>query len=189
MIILLSRHGESEYNVQNRIGGDPDLSSKGIVYSEKLSNFVEKNKWFPKKIFRSKKKRSIQTSSKIDCWTCDKYSYTELNEINAGIAENLTFEEFSKNYPEEQNKRNLNKLEYKYPGGESYLDLISRTSNLCKYILEKNEDVFIISHQAITRVLLYHFLNYDINKIPHIEVPLHKIIMIKDGVMSFIDPE
>ena len=30
--IYLSRHGESQFNTQDRVGGDSDLSEKGIKY-------------------------------------------------------------------------------------------------------------------------------------------------------------
>ena len=34
--IYLSRHGESEYNVEDRIGGNSELSSKGKEYIPNL---------------------------------------------------------------------------------------------------------------------------------------------------------
>ncbi|XP_055832132.1 6-phosphofructo-2-kinase/fructose-2,6-bisphosphatase isoform X5 [Solanum dulcamara] len=40
--ILLTRHGESLYNVRGRIGGDTAISETGEVYAKKLANFVEK---------------------------------------------------------------------------------------------------------------------------------------------------
>lgn len=35
-IIYLSRHGESAYNSENRIGGNPNLSAKGVKYAKAL---------------------------------------------------------------------------------------------------------------------------------------------------------
>ena len=40
--IWLTRHGESEYNVENRIGGDPSLTTYGKAYGKSLSNFISK---------------------------------------------------------------------------------------------------------------------------------------------------
>ena len=36
--IYICRHGESEFNVQGRIGGDPELSSQGKKVNSKLWN-------------------------------------------------------------------------------------------------------------------------------------------------------
>lgn len=38
--IWLTRHGESEYNVQNRIGGDPSLTLNGRGYAKALTRFI-----------------------------------------------------------------------------------------------------------------------------------------------------
>ena len=37
--IYVSRHGESEYNVQDRIGGDSPLSPRGELYAKALGRF------------------------------------------------------------------------------------------------------------------------------------------------------
>jgi len=37
--IYVSRHGESEYNVEDRIGGDSALSSRGELYAKALGRF------------------------------------------------------------------------------------------------------------------------------------------------------
>lgn len=38
--MLLTRHGQSEYNQQDRIGGDSDLSSEGRKYLCQLERLV-----------------------------------------------------------------------------------------------------------------------------------------------------
>ncbi len=40
--IYLSRHGESLYNTENRIGGDSDLSHKGLKYAKALPKILPK---------------------------------------------------------------------------------------------------------------------------------------------------
>ena len=49
-----------------------------------------------------------------------------LNEIDAGICEEMTYDEIRKNFPIDFAARENNKLSYRYPRGESYEDLISR---------------------------------------------------------------
>ena len=38
--IFLSRHGESEYNVEDRIGGDSNLTPRGQLYARALGTYM-----------------------------------------------------------------------------------------------------------------------------------------------------
>jgi 6-phosphofructo-2-kinase len=40
-IIWLTRHGESMFNIDNRVGGDPELTPKGTAYSLALASFFK----------------------------------------------------------------------------------------------------------------------------------------------------
>lgn len=39
--IYLTRHGESEHNLSGILGGDSDLSPRGLEYAKKLGQFVQ----------------------------------------------------------------------------------------------------------------------------------------------------
>ncbi len=39
--IYFSRHGQSIYNTEDRVGGDCDLSEKGYKYASKLNEFMQ----------------------------------------------------------------------------------------------------------------------------------------------------
>ena len=188
MIIYLSRHGESEYNLEKKLGGDSNLSENGKLYSKKLEEYITNNtNIIQKKCITSTKKRTIQTSNYLKNHMIIE-NLECLDEINAGIAENMTYNEFKNTYPDEYEKRKLNKLIYKYPDGESYIDLMLRTKQFCDKTIENKENILIISHQAITRALLYHFCKIDILKVPELEIPLHKILVITDGKYEIITP-
>jgi broad specificity phosphatase PhoE len=188
MIILLSRHGESEYNIENKIGGDSSLSENGIKYAKNLYEFCKNNdKIIPKTCIISTKKRTIETSNYLKNYMNSIDQYEELDEIDAGIAETLTYEEFESYFPIENKKRKENKLSYRYPQGESYIDLIKRTEKISEVILNKNKNVFIIAHRAVIRTLIYHFTKCDINTVPNIDIPLHKVLVLNNGNISLID--
>jgi broad specificity phosphatase PhoE len=187
MRILLTRHGESQYNIEDRIGGNPTLTEKGEQYANRLSCFCERNVWFPRECVTSTKVRAIQTargvSAHMDCTS----QQSELDEINAGIAEDMTYKEFSEIFPRESERRATDKLSYRYPGGESYEDLIIRTKPFADQILWDGKDVLIVCHRAIIRVLLYHFTDAEKRCIPHIEIPLHQLISINDGIVTHVE--
>ncbi|XVF20329.1 hypothetical protein REPUB_Repub11eG0188900 [Reevesia pubescens] len=124
--ILLTRHGESRDNVRGRIGGDSVLSDNGEIYMKKLANFVEKRLKSERaaSIWTSTLQRTILTASPIVGFP--KIQWRALDEINAGVCDGMTYEEIKKNMPEEYESRKKDKLRYRYPRGESYLDVIQR---------------------------------------------------------------
>ncbi|XP_055832131.1 6-phosphofructo-2-kinase/fructose-2,6-bisphosphatase isoform X4 [Solanum dulcamara] len=99
--ILLTRHGESLYNVRGRIGGDTAISETGEVYAKKLANFVEKRMKNEKaaSIWTSTLQRTILTASPIAGFP--KIQWRALDEINSGVCDGMTYEEIKRNMPEE----------------------------------------------------------------------------------------
>jgi predicted kinase len=68
--VYITRHGESMFNVEDKIGGDPDLSPMGKQYAEELVKFVENCPDLPKEslcVWSSTMKRARQTSKSIKC--------------------------------------------------------------------------------------------------------------------------
>lgn len=108
----------------------------------------------------------------------------DLNEINAGICESLTYEEIQSTYPSEFAWRDQDKLKYRYPNGESYLDLLQRVDGVVQTLL-LNTDVLVVSHQAVLRCILSYFKGTPIGRIPYINVPLHTLILVKSFGYDF----
>ena len=75
------------------------------------------------RVWTSWLKRTIQTAAGIEA---PQERWKALNEIDAGSCEELTYEEIADKFPEEFAARDMNKLTYRYPGGESYEDLVAR---------------------------------------------------------------
>ena len=76
---------------------------------------------------------------------------------------------------------------YRYPRGESYRDLVLRIEPLLLEI-EREEDLLIVSHQAVARCLLAYFKNIpqnDLSKeLPYLEVPLHTVLKVVPGIFE-----
>jgi len=172
--IYLTRHGESNYNVSNRIGGDSDLTGRGEHYSMALAYFFNDQTLPGLRVWTSWLKRTIQTALHIDA---PQERWKALNEIDAGEMENLTYEEIEANFPEEFKARDLNKLTYRYPGGESYQDLVARLEPVMME-LERQGNVLLVAHQAVLRCILGYFLDKRIEDLPYIKVPLHTLIKL-----------
>jgi 6-phosphofructo-2-kinase/fructose-2,6-biphosphatase 2 len=44
--------------------------------------------------------------------------------------------------------------------------------------LERQEDILIVSHQAVLRCIYGYFMNIDRDKLPYINIPLHTVIQL-----------
>uniref|UniRef100_A0A5F9DLK0 6-phosphofructo-2-kinase/fructose-2,6-biphosphatase 3 n=1 Tax=Oryctolagus cuniculus TaxID=9986 RepID=A0A5F9DLK0_RABIT len=172
--IYLCRHGENEYNLQGKIGGDSGLSSRGKKFANALSKFVEEQNLKDLRVWTSQLKSTIQTAEAL------KLPYEQwkaLNEIDAGVCEELTYEEIKDTYPEEYALREQDKYYYRYPTGESYQDLVQRLEPVIME-LERQENVLVICHQAVLRCLLAYFLDKSAEEMPYLKCPLHTVLKL-----------
>ncbi|KAF5298915.1 hypothetical protein FQR65_LT09568 [Abscondita terminalis] len=172
--IYLTRHGESEQNLEGRIGGDSNLSARGKQYGAVLSKFIKEQQIEGLRVWTSWLKRTIETVSDIPA---PQERWKALNEIDAGICEEMTYEEIKEKYPEDFTARDCNKFAYRYPRGESYEDLVARLEPVIME-LERQENVLVVSHQAVLRCLLAYFLDKSADELPYLQVPLHTIIKL-----------
>lgn len=69
---FLTRHGQSEYNVSGKIGGDSGLSGDGLAYAHALADFVDEKvikdcdgNPIPGRLWTSSLQRTIQTAQFI----------------------------------------------------------------------------------------------------------------------------
>ncbi|MBW1803180.1 MAG: histidine phosphatase family protein, partial [Deltaproteobacteria bacterium] len=124
--LYLIRHGETYFNLENRIGGDSDLTAHGLGQAGALAEFFEK-KTIPI-IFTSAKKRTIQTAEPIKALqkNCTVIPLAEFNEIDSGVCECMSYEEIRDRMPEVYYERKKDKYNYVYPGGEGYLTMQDR---------------------------------------------------------------
>lgn len=80
-------------------------------------------------------------------------------------------------YPREFAWRDQDKLHYRYPWGESYIDIMTRLEPVLMQ-LESEDNVLVVSHQAVLRCILGYFLDKPKDQLPYLEVPLHTIIKL-----------
>uniref|UniRef100_A0A8B9CF58 6-phosphofructo-2-kinase/fructose-2,6-biphosphatase 4 n=2 Tax=Anser TaxID=8842 RepID=A0A8B9CF58_9AVES len=172
--IYLCRHGESELNLKGRIGGDPGLSVRGKEFAKSLAQFINEQNIKDLKVWTSQMKRTIQTAEALGV---PYEQWKVLNEIDAGVCEEMTYEEIQENYPLEFALRDQDKYRYRYPKGESYEDLVQRLEPVIME-LERQENVLVICHQAVMRCLLAYFLDKPAEQLPYLKCPLHTVLKL-----------
>jgi len=111
--IFFSRHGESQFNVEGKIGGDSSLSSRGMKYARALPDLITDNignapltvsiptathrlysantdKVVSDKVWTSTLQRTIQTGQFLPY---NKLTWKSLDELDAGVCDGMTYEE------------------------------------------------------------------------------------------------
>uniref|UniRef100_A0AAZ3PSK2 6-phosphofructo-2-kinase domain-containing protein n=1 Tax=Oncorhynchus tshawytscha TaxID=74940 RepID=A0AAZ3PSK2_ONCTS len=172
--IYLTRHGESELNLVGRIGGDSGLSPRGNKFASALGGYIRSQCIRDLKVWTSHMKRTIQTAEGLGV---PYEQWKALNEIDAGVCEEMTYEEIQDHYPEEFALRDQNKYRYRYPKGESYEDLVQRLEPVIME-LERQENVLVVCHQAVMRCLLAYFLDKSAAELPYLKCPLHTVLKL-----------
>ncbi len=212
----LTRHGQSEYNDLGRIGGDSGLTVHGLNYAQKLAEFVDKNivknekgEDVPARLWTSTMRRTRETAqfiqqnklivkSKHDPTLGYEWvqmrpkAWHHLDELFAGACDGMTYEEIEEKFPDEWELRSIDKLAYRYPRGESYLDVIARLEPIIIEMERHQEPLVIIGHQGILRIIYAFYMGLSRPDAPYVSIPLNTVIELvpaaytcKESVRSF----
>jgi len=195
--IYLTRHGQSEYNLSQKIGGDSALTQHGRDYALALANYVHSNILNNKprtRLWTSTLKRTIETGMHIrneevvadgQKWITMRprrwqrpRRWHALDEIHAGIFDGKTYQEIEEIDPEEFKMRKQDKLGYRYPRGESYLDVMQRLDTIIHELERQRDPVLIIGHQGILRIIYGYLMWNEIEtreQCPHVSIPLNTL--------------
>jgi broad specificity phosphatase PhoE/predicted kinase len=172
--LFLVRHGETFYNLEDRIGGDSGLTEKGRDQANGLAAHFATIR-IPT-IFTSNYVRTRQTAEPIAERQdhCSIIALPEFNEIYAGVCEGMTYEEIRHKMPDVAKARGPNKYRYIYPEGEGYITMEERVHRGLKKVFFLNnydENIMIVGHRAVNRMILASFLSRQEAEIPYIYMP------------------
>ncbi len=179
--LYLIRHTETFYNVDDRIGGNAGLTPKGLKQASALAKFFQRKRI--SYIFTSEKIRTIQTAEAIRSLQqdCTIVHLKEFNEIDSGVCEGMSYDEIQRMMPEVYSARKADKYNYEYPGGEGYNSMKERIKIGIKkafYLNMKPDNIVIVGHRAVNRMILSHFLYRRQEDVPYIYVPQDKLYHI-----------
>ena len=171
--LFLVRHGQTEFNVQGRIGGNPMLTAKGREQAGDLARRLsgEDIAW----VFTSTRLRSHETAAPLlaEKPGVHTMAFPEFDELWAGDCDGMLYSEIRENMPEVTAGRNADKYNYAYPNGESYAMLRKRVRQGLRraLFLAAGSPLVIVGHQAINRVLLTLFLRCRDEDVPYMYIP------------------
>jgi broad specificity phosphatase PhoE/adenylylsulfate kinase-like enzyme len=172
--LWLTRHGESLFNLEDRVGGDSDLSPRGEAFARSLAAFMQTRRGDePLSVWTSELRRTQQTALHLPERPT---RFRALDEIDAGVCDGLTYAEVRARLPDEHVARAQDKLNYRYPRGESYADVIARLDPIIIEIERHEHPILVISHQGVLRALYAYLMDTPPRECPHLPMPLHTVL-------------
>ncbi len=164
MKILLVRHGETDWNVAQRIQGSTDipLNENGLAQAEELAHTLENRNTPIIGVYTSKLQRAAQTAQCVaDMLGVPCHVLPGLEEINFGLWEGITWEQVAERFPDDLKRWKENRRYEQPPHGESYQELLVRVVEaLQKRIAQLEEsgqnigDIVVVTHSADIMTIL-----------------------------------
>lgn len=160
--LILIRHGESQWNLENRFTGwvDVDLTAKGEEQAKEAGRRIRGRP--VDLLFTSVLKRAVRTAD-LACATAGLLGLpTErdqaLNERHYGKLQGLNKDEARKEFGEEQVHQWRRSYDVRPPEGESLKDTLARVEpyfhQKIRPALEKGKDVLVVAHGNSLRAMI-----------------------------------
>jgi broad specificity phosphatase PhoE len=200
--LYITRHGQTEWNVQGRLQGhlDSSLTELGITQAEQLANSLADVGF--NVIYSSPSLRTVRTAEiirgqrPIEIKVDDK-----LREINMGSWEGMELSEVKLQFPHEHEAFwNTPELYVPSNGGETFQDVYERVVPCIEKIIADNESktIMIVTHTVTLKCIMSYFENRHLKQLwnppfvhptslSHVVIDDGKVTIKKYGDMAHID--
>lgn len=153
--LYVIRHGETEWNVANRVQGgqDSSLTAQGIKDVLRLKDQLDGLTW--KAVYTSPRERALHTAKLLYEQQNQIIQDHRLREMSLGSFEGMTWKEI----------RTKNRLQYYYywnkpdrftlPCSERFIDVKKRVKQFLKHVKETYEEgnILIVTHGVIIKII------------------------------------
>lgn len=163
--IYLTRHGETEWNRQQRFQGykDSSLTENGILGAELLANRIEDielDHIISSPLMRAYKTAEIVKGSK----DLEIITHNGFKEINLGDFEGLSYEEIEKEYGHLLDKVKKDPFNNSYPNGENMKEFYNRVVKTFKETIEKykNKTTLIVAHGGTIKCIEAYIRKFEL---------------------------
>jgi probable phosphoglycerate mutase len=171
-LVILVRHGQTEWNRVERFRGwaDIPLNETGLMQAEATGRGVAAQ-WQPAAIYSSPLSRALKTADAIARATgLSVKTHPGLADIDYGKWQGLTPEEARKQYPEIVDTWYLAPHLAKIPGGETLDELRTRAMKTLEELVSRHagQTIALVGHTVINRIILLGVLGLDNDRFWHI---------------------
>jgi broad specificity phosphatase PhoE len=186
LAIYLSRHGQTEFNRENRFCGEADspLTATGIEQAHRNGRALRSalSGCADLCIVSSPLKRALHTADIIRA----EIARTELpiatdkrlREISFGAWEGLTVAQIKARDPAAWARRVADRWHVAAPGGESYEQVANRVGDWLK---EQRGDLLVVTHGAVDRILRGLYAGLSPEQICKLPEPQDEVFLLQGG--------
>lgn len=186
--LYLVRHGETDWNKDQRYQGQTDIPLNETGRAQAARNGEILKSLMPgiasADFISSPLSRAIETMEILRRGLgLDVKAYRlepKLLEVHYGHWEGHLASELQASDPEGVAGKNADVFGWRPRGGESYADLQDRISDWLQTV---DRDTVAISHGGVSRVARGAVLGLDTSLVPTLEVPQDKVLILRDGGM------
>ncbi|TLD12564.1 uncharacterized protein PgNI_02789 [Pyricularia grisea] len=176
---------------------DSPLSEEGRSYAQKMTDALVKHReqehaeklaeqgdssgdkpLKPLTIWTSTRLRTIQTAQFLEEKGYKVRQRSQMRQINPGVCEKMSPRALKMMYPDEVAKHEQDPYHHRYPRAESYHDLAVRLEPIILELEREQNDLLIIAHESVLRVLYAYLMHCSAMDIPTLKFPRDEIIEI-----------
>ncbi|CAG8975848.1 hypothetical protein HYALB_00010244 [Hymenoscyphus albidus] len=173
---------------------DAHLSSEGADYAEKMSDALLAHREAeraalieaggsdaplkPLTVWTSTRKRTVETAAVLEDRGYKVRQRSQMSQLNPGVCEKLSENAIRRVYPDEVFLHEKDPYHHRYPRAESYHDLAVRLEPIILELEREQNDLLIIAHESVLRVLYGYLMACDAMSIPSLKFPRNEIIEI-----------
>ncbi|ORY71605.1 bifunctional 6-phosphofructo-2-kinase/fructose-2,6-bisphosphate 2-phosphatase [Pseudomassariella vexata] len=173
---------------------DAPLSQEGVNYARIMSDTLLRHRekeradhiasggpdmpLRPLTVWTSTRLRTLQTSEPFKERGYKVRQRSQMSQINPGVCEKLAERAIRRLYPEEVEKHGMDPYHHRYPRAESYHDLAVRLEPIILELEREQNDLLIIAHESVLRVLYAYLMHCSTRDIPSLKFPRNEIIEI-----------
>ncbi|KAL4976178.1 6-phosphofructo-2-kinase-domain-containing protein [Aspergillus desertorum] len=178
----------------NSYKADGPLSEQGQDYAKKMTETLLKDRESEKQaiidqgeadyelkpltVWTSTRRRTVETAKYLHEKGYKVRQRSQLSQLNPGVCELKSERRIREEYPEEVAKHELDPYHHRYPRAESYHDLAVRLEPIILELEREQNDLLIIAHESVLRVLYGYLMACNAADIPFLEFPRDEIIEI-----------
>ena len=187
--ILLIRHGHVEGIKPERFRGRADLplTSRGLAEAQAIADRIASN-WRPLKIYTSPMRRCIQSGDAIaTACQVQVQILDQLSDIDYGAWQSRSYEEIKQVDPQRFAAWFASPHLVRFPNGESLEDLVTRSANALRLILDRHphDTIVAVGHDSLNRALLLQLLDQPLSaywRIAQDPCCINEIELIGEGI-------
>ncbi|KAK6354129.1 hypothetical protein TWF730_008549 [Orbilia blumenaviensis] len=172
---------------------DSPLSEQGLDYARRLADTITKfrveelrahvaaggsKEDRPLVVWTSTRIRTVQTADQLAAKGMKVRQRQQLSQLNPGAVEGLSEDQIRELYPEELEKHNHDPYHHRYPRSESYHDLAVRLEPIILELEREHNDLLIIAHESVLRVLYAYLMACSTADIPTMKFGREEIVEI-----------